>query len=235
MFLFGKKKKKEELVEEDELEITEQSEEEEDIELDVDDEVETISDEEILESLAEDDETDEDGEDDDDDEEDESAQTHDVTVTPTTFDELADIVSAKKTGAVQYMKKETGEVFALREYHFRYAGIWGVVSMGREVSPHEYARITLAAEVLEDRDAFHILPYLSDEELYETVCSFCDERYGINGKKYAKNADKFAALINEKDDLEEWKMYFKAAIVVKLAEFCEEKGIEFSEEEESDE
>ena len=232
MFLFGKKKKKEEPIEEEKLDLTEEKEE---IELDLDDDVEVMSDVEILKSLSEDD--DEDGEEYEDEEEssEPEVETHDVTKVPASFDELADIVSAKKNGAVLYMKKATKEVFSLREYHFRYAGIWGVVSMGREVSPHEYARITLAGEVLENESEFFILPYLSDSEFYDTVCGFCEERYGINGKKYAKNSEKFSDLVNGNDDLDEWKMYFKAAIVDKLSDFCEVNGIEFDSEEESDE
>jgi hypothetical protein len=105
MFLFGKKKKKDETIEDAELEITE-SEDTEDSELDLDEDVEVMSEEDILESLSEDD-----GEDETDDESEEIPEAVDVTKTPTCFEELADIVASKKSGAIQYMKKSTGEVF----------------------------------------------------------------------------------------------------------------------------
>jgi hypothetical protein len=181
--LCRKKKKKDETIEDAELEITE-SEDTEDSELDLDEDVEVMSEEDILESLSEDD-----GEDETDDESEEIPEAVDVTKTPTCFEELADIVASKKSGAIQYMKKSTGEVFSLREYHFRYARVLGAVSMGREIAPTEYARITLAGEVLNDIDDFYILPSLSDDEMAGAVIEFCDVKCGINGKKYIKNPD----------------------------------------------
>ena len=227
MFLFGKKKKKDEPIEDEELEITE-AEDTDDTELDLDEDVEVMSEEDILESLSEndgDDGEDEEGEDA------EKPETVDVTKTPKCFEELADIVASKRSGAIQYMKKSTGEVFSLREYHFRYAKVLGAVSMGREIAPTEYARITLAGEVLADIDAFYILPSLSDDEMAEAVIGFCDEKYGMNGKKYVKNPEKFIKLLKENGDLDDWKLYSKAATVEKLTEYCAENGIVFEEDE----
>ena len=187
-----------------------------------------MSEEDILESLSEDDGGD--GEDEEG-EDAEKPETVDVTKTPKCFEELADIVASKRSGAIQYMKKSTGEVFSLREYHFRYAKVLGAVSMGREIAPTEYARITLAGEVLADIDAFYILPSLSDDEMAEAVIGFCDEKYGMNGKKYVKNPEKFIKLLKENGDLDDWKLYSKAATVEKLTEYCAENGIVFEEDE----
>lgn len=222
MFLFGKKKKKDEPIEDEELEITE-AEDTDDTELDLDEDVEIMSEEEILDQLDDDD-----GEDSSDGEEPEELP--DVTKTPVSFDELADIVSSKKVGVVQYMKKSTGEVFGLRDYHFRYARLLGAVSMGSEIAPVEYAKITLAGEVLEDINAFYILPYLNDAEMMDTVMSFCDDQYGVNGKKYVKNPDKFVKFLKEYDCLDEWQLYVKAAVVEKLSAYCEKNEIVFSED-----
>ena len=223
MFLFGKKKK-DEPIEEEELETAVVAEENE---LDLDDDVEVMSEDDILQSLSEDDE---DNEEDDEDTDEVEAPIPEVTKTPASFDELADIVSSKKSGAVQYMKKSTGEVFSLREYHFRYANVLGAVSIGREIAPTEYARITLAGEVLENIDAFYILPSLTDEEMIKTIIDFCEEKYGVSGKKYAKNLNKFVKLLKDKDDTDEWKLYLKAATVEKLTEYCAENGITFAED-----
>ena len=151
----------------------------------------------------------------------------DATKTPRSVDELADIVNNKGIGAVQYMKKSTGEVIELREIHFRYARVWGVVSMGREFTPLEYARIMLAAEILEDEDAFYVLPSLTDDEMQEAIIGFCEEKYGVNGKKYAKNTEKFAKLVKSYDDMDEWLSYSKTAVIEKIVEFCAENDISF--------
>jgi hypothetical protein len=103
--------------------------------------------------------------------------------------------------------------------------------MGREIAPAEYARITLAGEVLNDIDDFYILPSLSDDEMAGAVIGFCDEKYGMNGKKYVKNPEKFIKFLKENGDLDDWKIFVKAATVEKLTEYCAENGIAFAEDE----
>ncbi|MBR2474154.1 MAG: hypothetical protein IKB51_03900 [Clostridia bacterium] len=232
MLWFGKKKKKE--AENEAVDIIEESTEVEE-KLDLDDDVEVVSEDEILESLNENDEADldtdgdeelDEGFDDEDDENDDNSAS-DVLTPITSLDMLVDYVNGKPIGAVQFMRKENNEVFELREVYFRIARVWGSVSMAREYTPAEYARIMLAAELFEEPDKFYVLPILTDEEREQAIFDFCEEKYGENGKRYVKNTDKFARLVNANGDKEEWLAYTKEIITEKITDFCRENGISF--------
>ena len=155
----------------------------------------------------------------------EEIEVPDVTVKVNSFDELLDFVSARKGTVLQFMNKETGDVFELREAHIRMAGVWGSISMHRECSPTEYARVMLAMELTENPEGFYVLPALTETEMKKAVTEFCEERYHENGKRYASSPDKFVKLVEENGDEEEWRAYAKAALYDKLRAFCEEKGI----------
>ncbi len=168
-------------------------------------------------------EEDEDGED----EVTEEDEIPDVTVKIDSFDALMEFVTERKASGLQFMNKMTHEAFELRESHIRIAGVWGSVSMSRECSPLEYAKIMLATELTEAPDRFYVLPALSEKEAKQAVVGFCKERYNENGKKYASAPKKFIDLVESNGDEEEWKAYVKAAMYDKLKAFCEENGIEF--------
>lgn len=235
MFFFGKKNKKEAaLTEEIEEMIV-------DNELDLDDEVDVVSEDEIMSILDKADDVTECDEDDDEETDDASEEMEtkstDASVVKviSSIDELTDFLSGKKIGVIQYMRKATHEVFELREVHLRIARVWSTVSMSRECSPVEYAKIMLASEILESPELFYVLPGLTDGERADAIMSFCEDRYGINGKKYVKNADKFARLVKENDDVDEWIAYTKQSLAEKVSDFCTEKGIEFDAKEEAEE
>ncbi len=149
----------------------------------------------------------------------------DVTVKVGSFDELLDFVSERRGNALQFMNKETGDVFELREAHIRMAAVWGSISMHRECSPTEYARVMLAMELTENPDGFYVLPALTETEMKKAVMEFCEERYHENGKKYASAPAKFIKLVEDNGDEAEWKAYVKATLYDKLKAFCQEKGI----------
>ncbi len=156
----------------------------------------------------------------------EEVELPDVTVKINSFDELLDFVSGRRAAMLQFMNKTTKDVFELRESHIRIAGVWGSVSMHRECSPTEYAKIMLAMELTENPELFYVLPALTESEMKKAVISFCEERYHENGKKYAAAPAKFIKLVEENEDESEWKAYVKAAMYDKLKAFCEENGIE---------
>lgn len=144
-----------------------------------------------------------------------------------TFNELCEYVSKKPIGCIQYMRKENKEVFQLRETHLRIASSWGSISMARDYSERDYAKIVLANDVLFNPSDFYILPMLTDEERENAIKTFCMENYAENGKKYAKNPDKFSKLVNEKNDTEKWIEFTKGLICSKLEAFCSKNEILF--------
>lgn len=150
-----------------------------------------------------------------------------VTTVINSFDELCDYVCKKPIGVVQYMRKDTNEAFNLREAHFRLAAVWGNVSMLREYTERDYAKIALAGEVMENPDSFYILPMLNDDETQAAIKTFCQENYGENGKKYAKHPEKFAEMIKANDKVDEWLEYVKEIVELKLTRFCKKNGIAF--------
>lgn len=150
----------------------------------------------------------------------------DVTVIVHSLDELVDFVNSKPIGGIQLMRKENNEAFTLREAHLRIARVWGSVSMAREYTAQEYAKIMLAIEVIEEPDSFYVLPMLSDQEREKAIADFSNEKYG-NGKKYARNTAKFARIVNENGDKEEWISFTKQIVAEKISEFCEANGIVF--------
>lgn len=231
MFLFGKKNKKEPDITEEADEIIGES------ELDLDEDVDIVSEDEIM-SILDDDDSDEQDNDEFEDTESEHTESEEqatkasdaaasVVVAVSSFDDLVEFVNGKKAGAIQYMRKTTHEVFELREVHLRIARVWGAVSMSRECSPVEYVKIMLASELLEFPELFYILPSFTDGERVDAIMSFCEDKYGVNGKKYVKNADKFAKLVKDNDDIDEWRAYTKVLLAEKVSDFCTQKGIEF--------
>lgn len=151
----------------------------------------------------------------------------DVIKAVSSVDELVGIISAKPIGAMQFMRKEGLEVFALKEVYLRIAEVWGSVSMAREYTPAEYARIMLAIELLESPDDFYVLPTVTDEERENAIITFCDEKYGGGGKKYARNTERFAKMVRDNGDMEEWLAHSKYILTEKIIEFCERNGIDF--------
>ena len=51
--------------------------------------------------------------------------------------------------------------------------------------------------------------------------------YNVNGKKYASNIQKFANMVKENGDMDDWRSYNKELVYDKLVDFCGEKGITF--------
>lgn len=189
------------------------------------DKIEQEEKDELLEEVAEE-EIDEEFFDEEVEDDGEEMEIPDVTVKVSSFDELLDFVSERKGGALQFMNKETGDVFELREAHIRMAAVWGSITMHRECTPSEYARVMLAMELTENPDGFYVIPTLTDTEMKKAVTEFCEERYHENGKKYASSPDKFVKLVEDNGDETEWKAYVKAALYDKLKVFCDENGIE---------
>ena len=245
MFWFGKKikNKEPEKIENAELQDDILFDEFVDNELTEEEIIEALSEEDISEDtdLAEIDLDDDEGKNDDDesdeDEDGEALEEDDedkkepleiaVTTVINNFDELCDYICKKPIGAVQYMRKDTNEVFNLSEAHFRLASVWGNVSMLREYTERDYAKITLAGEVMENPNAFYILPMLNDDETQTAIKSFCQEHYGENGKKYVRHPEKFAELIKENELLDEWLEYIKGIVSLKIEQFCKKNGILF--------
>lgn len=157
-----------------------------------------------------------------------------VTVKVDSLNALAEFVSLRRPLCMQFMKKESPEVFELREAHLRIAKVWGTVSMSRECSAEEYARIMLAIELLENPDDFYVLPALTENDLREAMADFCEEKYGAKSRKTAGSPKKFARLVEENGDKEEWKLFAKELLYKKTADFCEENGITFSETDEEE-
>ena len=202
--MFWNRKKKNKNEEEEKDELIEEVSESEDEEEELDDEEEFDG-----EELAEE----------------EEEEIPDVTVKVNSFDDLLDFVSERKGTELQFMNKETQDVFEIREAHIRMASVWGSISMHRECSPVEYARVMLAMELTENPDGFYVLPALTETEMKKAVTEFCEERYNENGKKYASAPAKFIKLVEDNGDEAEWKAWVKSALYDKLTAFCEEKGI----------
>ena len=106
--------------------------------------------------------------------------------------------------------------------------------MSRECSAEEYARIMLAIELLENPDDFYVLPALTENDLRAAMADFCEEKYGAKSRKTAGSPKKFARLVEENGDKEEWKLFVKELLYKKTADFCEENGITFSETDEEE-
>ncbi len=158
-----------------------------------------------------------------------------LTVKLRSLDDLAEVMNARRAGGMQFMRKETLEAFEIREAHIRLARVWGSVSMARECSDAEYGSIMLAMEVIKAPDSVYVIPTLTDAEKKKLIADFCEQKYGTEGKRYAKNPEKFAKFIKENGDASDWKAFAKESMYDLASEFCEKNGIEFSEtEEESD-
>lgn len=229
MLWFGKKNK----VKDEEKDLTEND--VETYEIDEDDvEEDEATDEEILESLNED-AVEVDSIPDDEIPAEAADASADIAKTVTSLDELAEFVNSKGAASMQFMRKSNNEVFALREVHLRLAKVWSSVSMARECTPSEYIKIMLASELIDSPEDFYVLPTLSEAEREEAIIGFCAERYGGNGKKYVRNTEKFARLVNDNGDKEEWLAYTKWIITNKVTEFCENNGIVFETCESSEE
>ncbi len=148
------------------------------------------------------------------------------------LNQLATFANKRGNGTMQFMTKETHEVFELRDVHFRIAEVWGSVTMARECSADEYARVMMAIELRDNPSDFYMLPGLTEAEVRQAIEDFCEDRFDVNGKKYSKKPEKFTKLIKENDMREEWDDYTRALVYDKLEVFCEEKGIEFGSDEE---
>lgn len=234
MFLFKRKKKEienEEAVSKKELNEVEETDEDELAELDALEDDDTSDDDKIYGEDEEDSDIDEEDEGEEDDQEDKFEDLPDVAAKVTSLDMLAEFITSKSVGAIQYFKKQTGEVFELREYHLRIAKVWGSVSMAHEYSPVDFAKIALAMEVIEENENFLVLPSLSESECKQAIIDFCQQKYNENGKKYLSNTQKFAKLVKENDDMEEWRSFNKELVFDKLVDFCDDNGITFDDSE----
>ena len=143
------------------------------------------------------------------------------------LNQLAMFANKRGNGTMQFMSKKTKEVFELRDAHFRIAQVWGTVTMARECSPEEYARVMLAIDLRDNPDDFYILPGLTESEVKQAIDDFCQDNFSENGKKYSKKPEKFTKLLKEQDCREAWDDYTQALVYDKLEIFCQENGIEF--------
>lgn len=236
MFWFGKRKNKEDSNKQDVIETAKaESDENEDIdELAELDEIEDADEENFddIEKIygSEDDDAESDEEDEEDEEDEDEADyadLPDVSKVITSLDMLAEFVTTKSIGEIQFFNKQTCEAFELREGHLRIAEIWGSVSMAREYSPLEFAKIMQAIEVIKENNKFLVLPSLTESEAKQAIIDFCEQKYGENGKKYASNVKKFAKLVNENGDMEDWRSFNKELVYDKLVDFCDEHEITF--------
>ena len=238
--MFWNKKKKKDESEEDLPEYTEDITDEDDVS-ESDDVIDKTKDDDDsydedgkedfdIEEYFENEETDEDSKE----ETVESASSPAVTVTVkvSSLNSLAEFVSLRNPVNLQFMRKGTDEVFELREAHLRIAKVWGSVSMSRECSEAEYAKIMLAIELLENPDDFYVLPALTETDLKSAMEKFCEEKYSEKNRRAATNPKKFARLIEENGDKEEWKLFLRELLYKKTEDFCNENGIGFSESDE---
>ncbi len=152
----------------------------------------------------------------------------DLTVKIKSLDDMAEFMNDRRSDGMQFMKKDTLEAFELRERHLRLARVWGSVSMSRECPPEEYGKIMLALELLQSQNDYYVLPLLDEKTLKIKIQEFCEQNYGSDGKKYSKSPEKFAQLLKENDDIQEWKVFSKEAMYDLSAEFCDKNGIDFS-------
>ena len=239
MFWFGKRKNKEESAKKDIIEDTEVKEETEDedelAELDEVDELESEDLEDVEKIYGSDEDEDETEDEDDETEKQVYPELPDVSKVITSIDMLAEFVTTKAVGEMQFFNKENHEAFALREAHLRIAKIWGSVSMATEYPPQEFARIMLALEVIGEGEKFLVIPSLTEEEGKQAIIDFCEQKYSVNGKKYVSNVQKFAKLVNENGDMDEWLAYNKELVYDKLVDFCDDNGITFDRSEDGSE
>lgn len=143
------------------------------------------------------------------------------------LEELAKFANRRGNGNMQFMTKDTNEVFELRESHFRIAEVLGTVTMARECSAEEYAKVVLATELLADKDAYYTLPGLTEAEVKEAVENFCRDNFSVSGKRYSHSPERFARLLKENDRREEWDEYTLSLVYDKLEVFCDKNGIVF--------
>ena len=148
------------------------------------------------------------------------------------LNQLATFANKRGNGTMQFMTKKTLEVFELRDAHFRIAEVWGTVTMARECSPDEYARVMMAIELRDNPDDFYMLPGLTEGEIRQAIEDFCTDNFSVDGRKYSKKPEKFTKLLKENDMREQWDDYTRALVYDKLEAFCDEKGIVFDSEEE---
>lgn len=174
---------------------------------------------------------------DDTDETDSENENASVTVKATSLNALAEFISLRHPLNLQFMRRGTNEVFELRESHLRIARVWGSVSMSRECSKTEYAKIMLAVELIESPDEFYVLPALTENDLKKAAVDFCEEKYTEKSKKHTGNLKKFAKIVEANGDIEEWKLFVRELLYKKTEDFCDENGIIFPEsgEENTDE
>lgn len=177
-------------------------------------------------------ENDEDASEEEDDENIKVAEISSVCCKAESLAQLARFANRRGNGTMQFMTKNTQEVFELRDAHFRIAQVWGTVTMARECTPDEYARVMLAIELRDDPDKFYMLPGLTESEIKNAIEDFCEDHFSLNGKKYSKKPERFTKLLKENDMREAWDDYTGALIYDKLEVFCEEHGITFSGSEE---
>jgi len=145
----------------------------------------------------------------------------------TNLNQLAVFANKRGNGTMQFMTKKTLEVFELREAHFRIAQVWGTVTMARECTPEEYARVMLAIELRDHPDDYYMLPGLTESEIKQAIEDFCEDKFSVSGKKYSKKPERFTKLLKENDMREEWDDYTCALVYDKLEAFCDDKGIVF--------
>ena len=181
MFWFGKRKNKEDSNKQDVIETAKaESDENEDIdELAELDEIEDADDENFddIEKIYGSEDDDAESEEDEEDETD-YADLPDVSKVITSLDMLAEFVTTKSIGEIQFLNKQTCEAFELREGHLRIAEIWGSVSMAREYSPLEFAKIMQAIEVIKENDKFTV-DYI-DEKVTKYILDHKEDFYDEN-------------------------------------------------------
>ena len=205
-------------------EMTESTEEDEELA-----DFEDYDEKSVEEDADEDEISDEDADDSENAQEAEVLTTKQITCKIKSLDQLATFANKRGNGVMQFMSKKNHEVFELRDAHFRIAQVWGTVTMARECSADEYARVMLAIELRDNRDDFYMLPGLTENEVKGAIEDFCRDNFSVNGKKYSRKPEKFTKLLKENDRREEWDEYTKALVYDKLEAFCNDNGIVFDE------
>ena len=158
---------------------------------------------------------------------DEDMEIPDVTVKIASYDDLAEFINNRAAGALQFMNKETNEAFEIREAHIRMAGVWGSLSMAKECTPLEYSKVMLAIELTKDPERFYVLPGLTEKEVKKAVNEFCEDRFNVDGRKYASDLSKFSKFLDEEDAVSDWKVFTKEAVYDKVIAFCDNNEIIF--------
>ncbi|MBR2460204.1 MAG: hypothetical protein IKB34_03125 [Clostridia bacterium] len=167
-------------------------------------------------------------------EEDVAPPTRQVLYKVNSLEQLATFANKRGNGVMQFMAKDTCEVFELREAHFRIAQVWGTVTMARECSADEYSRVMLAMEIIDHEENYYSLPGLTEKEVCQAIEDFCRDNFSVNGKKFSRKPEKFTKLLKENDRREDWDEYTKSLVYDKLEAFCEKNGISFATEEDAE-